>query len=1253
MRTSHEPDLSVVHEVASREVGDEEDLQVSAPAAQSAPSDAPVGLAQALAAWRAELTGLGGPSPLLLPGDLQADALDLGHAHPSGIASFLAGRATRLSHLFREPGALDDARRRARSIRLASHALADEHGLRACVLAVGLASWRDPSGTVVSTPVLLRPLELRPRGSGAVDYELDLADPVRTNPALVRELRRRGVDVDATHLARLAQRQHGFDPAPSLERLRALTRSAAPGIEVRASLLITALVDVAPALVADLDREAPDLARSDVPLALAGDRGAVERLAVQAQRARDAHRGPALDEVRVLPLDPSQRAAVAGVLAGASLRVEAGPGTGATQVAAATVAALVGAGRRVLLVPGQQVEVEDVAARLAPLGLGHLVLGGPGREPDDRWRTGGLPAVGGGGRAPGQPAPGPAEELAAATTALHARRQPWGVSVLDAFAALTRLDAEDAPPTTAVTLPRSALAAMGGRERDRLGELLREAVELGALSVTAGDTPWSGADLTDPGEAEAALTTVAELRSQVLPDLRSQVRVISRATGLREPRSVAEADELLRLMADVRSTLDQFTPHVYDRPVTELVDATSSGDDRLARGVRMGLIARRRAERTAYELLRPGVVPNDLHEALLIADASRRAWLSWQLPETAGALPVVPRGLPQTEALFEAAAADLAALAPTLATTAGGGDLLAGTWEQLEERLAQLEQDAGALEVLPRRTALMVALRSAGLAPLLEDLRVRSVPAGRVAAELRRSWWISLLEAAIDDDPALGGLDASRRAELVTALRTAERRRTIGAAGLVADAAGHLARQGSPPCRVSSPLALPHEVPASEQHDVVLFLGAHRTGVPEAVLAMASAPQVVVIGDPGGLPVAHFSPRGTAVTGAPAPPPRTSVLEALAGRLPTQRLEEQHRMPAELASVAALVPGSATGRAGLPGVPGRVAALLSHVPGGTGAPDATGSVESPDGEVSRVVDLVSEHARDRPDLSLGVIALTRGHARRIADAVRAAYTHRPELHAFLGAGAGELEERFVVTDVERSGDTVRDAVIVTIGFGPTALGRFDHRLGPLDGPGGTRRLAVALTRARARTTLVTSVSSAQLEPHRLASAGGKALRAVVVALEERARTIPPTPEPRDALLARLLPELLGSGASYGASGEPGDDAAHGRVPGQRESPPAVRVWVPDGGVVDLLVTGHHAPSGAAAHAGVAVLTDLFAAGEGGRDGAVDPAAVVQREVALPMELARLGWRVARLGAVELFTDPVTAARRVREELERL
>jgi hypothetical protein len=496
-----------------------------------------------VAQWRRELTGLGGPDPLMSPGDLHEGSLDLATAHPSGIAMLLAGRPTRLSHLFREPGVLTDARRRARSIRQAAAALADEHGLRACVLAVGLASWRDErTGEPVSTPVLLRPVELRPRGSGQVDYEVDLGGPVRTNPALVREMLRRGIPVDAQGLAGLSVHSHGFDPTPSLERLRALIRVSAPDVTVRTALLVTAMVDVAPALVAELDRLTPALEHSDVALALAGDAGATRRLHSTGLPVAlpESARNVTTEDVRVLALDHYQRRALDAVLAGRSLRVEAGPGTGATQLAAATIAALAAAGRRALLVAGQQVEAEDVARRLAALGLADLVVDPAGPVPFAA--TGPLTRVNaeperltGSGR-------DPVDELHGHHRALHAVRQPWGVSALDALHALTRLGTAGTP----VRLSGAALRALDARTRDQVGAQLREAVELGALTVRTGDTPWTGAALTSPEDASDALSAVRALLADLLPALRRQVGALSAGSGLRVPASVAECGVQLR-----------------------------------------------------------------------------------------------------------------------------------------------------------------------------------------------------------------------------------------------------------------------------------------------------------------------------------------------------------------------------------------------------------------------------------------------------------------------------------------------------------------------------------------------------------------------------------------------------------------------------------------------------------------------------------------------------------------------------------
>lgn len=1175
------------------------------------------GLEGALAGWRTELSSLGGPEPLMTAEDLRDGSLELASAHPSGVALLLAGRPTRLSHLFREAGALEEARRRARAIRGEAAALADEHGLQACVLAVGLASWHDEaSGTTVSTPLLLRPAELHARGSGPVDYEIGLGGPVRTNPALVRELQRRGVPVDPAGLAALSVHAHGFDPAPALERLRSLTRVSAPDIQVKPGLLVTVLVDVARSLVAELDRASDELAGSDVAQALAGDAAARARLQSPSTAVElpEGARGVDPDDVQVLPLDASQRRVLDTVLAGRSVRVEAGPGTGATQVAATTVAALAATGRSVLLVAGQQQEAEDVARRLAARGLGDLLVDATGSV--DPNSTGPLPVIPVDAPAAPAAAGGEADVVAALgrhRAALHTRRGPWGVSALEAMAALAVLP----PGPDPVRLAPAALRAMDAAEREKAAAELREAVDLGALSARVGDTAWSGAALADRAEAAEALDEARALRDDLLPALRRQATVLAGGSGLRVPACVADAQTQLDLLARVRDCLDSFLPAVFDRPLTPLIDATAPPAQRAA-GPRYGVFERRRLERAARELVRPGVVLDDLHGALVDAERARLDWEAWRAQDAAGAPPRVPQGVPAAEVVLDQVVAQVSALSTVLAPTTGGGALADEPWHALTERLGALVADSGTLADLPQRAQLLAVLERRGLVPLLEEARRRGLDPDQAVVELRRSWWRSVLDTLVAADPALGALDAVGHAEASAALAAREKQRRAAAVHRVR---GATALSASAPCRVSGPLALSVELASQRRYDVVLVLAAHRVGVPEAVLAASAGRQLVVVGDPGGPTPVRVAPRRS--DEAPLPRgSRRSVFDALEQVLPTVRLDWQHRMPQQLAALAGAVPGTTTGERAVPCPPGRPPVRLRRVSDVTGRPDADGVVNSPDGEVAAVVDLVLSHVRDHPNESLAVVALTRPHARRIADAVRAALPARPELAAFLRR---RRRESFVVTDVERCADTVRDAVVFSVGLGVTPLGRFVHRFGPLDDADGHRWLASVLTRARKRLTVVSCVAGEVLEASQCTSTGASALRELLLSLEE-----PPATDPLEPLRALAAPR--------GALAAPEPDPLLSRL-SDRLTGRGARALV-TGAVPDVVVLPASADGPA-----VAVLTDIPAGADD------DPVGdLVQRELVVPEQLGHLGWRVVRVSARELFDDPTGPVAAVLREL---
>ena len=317
----------------------------------------------------------GGESDLLGFRDHPVATLDLTHAHPSGLAMLLAGRRSRLSDLVREPGALADARRRARAIRGISARLRRLHGVPAGQLAVGMAGWGEDPDRRTFAPVLLRAAHLRPRGHGEEDFDLDLAPATRINPVLVEHLRiEYGVPLDAGLLAELAAGQSvggSFDPLPMLRRL-AETCADIPRFEVQPRLVVGVFPEVVPAMVADLEVRGPALVRHPTIRLLTG-------------ALSDTSPGePAVGGQApvVLDADGEQAAVIDAVLGGGRVAVRAPAGSGSTQALADAIAGLAASGRRSLLLSPYAEELADARRRLADLGLGSLVLD-LGEDPHD------------------------------------------------------------------------------------------------------------------------------------------------------------------------------------------------------------------------------------------------------------------------------------------------------------------------------------------------------------------------------------------------------------------------------------------------------------------------------------------------------------------------------------------------------------------------------------------------------------------------------------------------------------------------------------------------------------------------------------------------------------------------------------------------------------------------------------------------------------------------------------------------------
>ena len=266
----------------------------------------------------------------------------------------------------------------------------------------------------------------------------------------------------------------------------------------------------------------------------------------------------------------------------------------------------------------------------------------------------------------------------------------------------------------------------------------------------------------------------------------------------------------------------------------------------------------------------------------------------------------------------------------------------------------------------------------------------------------------------------------------------------------------------------------------------------------EAVSAISRARQVVVAGDSRQLPPTSFFT--TVTDGDPAAVGADeaitegveSILDVLAAALPSRRLSWHYRSLDERLIAFANAEVYEGSLVTFPGTGIDPVVRLVPVEGLGIIGEGDAALESTPTEVDRVVELVLEHARTRPDRSLGVIALGIIHATRVEEALR---------HALAGADDAVLAffdedrpEPFFVKNLERVQGDERDDIVLTVGYGKTPHGRVLHRFGPLNLEGGERRLNVAITRARRSMTVVSAIAADDLDPARLRARGAVMLR---------------------------------------------------------------------------------------------------------------------------------------------------------------
>jgi hypothetical protein len=892
-------------------------------------------------------------------------------------------------------------------------------------------------------------------------------------------------------------------------------------------------------MVKDLEASIDLLAGSDVAAAFAGD--AEARSTVSAARNSGQQAPADVDslaparEFNILDSDSSQSLAIARARSGENLVLRGPPGTGKSQTIANLICTAVGEGKRVLFVAEKRAAIEAVTKRLDGAGLGGLVLDLHRGSESRKWLASqlaeSLSAIGESVPVDTIGLDGRLERsrssLGEHAIALHQKSPPWDLSVFDAQMGVLSIGR----PSVGARLRGPDLERVGESELDQVSEALRDLLVLEGLSLNANESPWAKASVENGDVMREADRFVSELRERE-SNLTAKLSASSGAS-LPVPPNLSQGDELLDLWRGVRRCSEKFDLALFESDLraltTTLEPLNAAAMTRIVAGLTSsGYKAARDDLRGHLTANAAGSGPREIFAGL---EECRDVQVRWNENASIPGVPSFPEDLDAIGDEMQSFAADLRRLGEI-----SGQDLAALDFSEISTRLENFATHRDTLVALPRINAAKARFDEYALGGFLRELEEELSLLTDAQDELRRVWWMSVADhlmglPAADELVAFRGDLHARKAE---EFKDVDKEHVSATAGQVQRLAaqkavaamdrfpeqaqlvraqakrkrGHLPIReffdrapdvvtSLRPCWVMSPLLVSQLIPSGREFfDLVIFDEASQVRPVDALTSIVRGKQLVVAGDEHQLPPTVFF--DAAATGDEVQPEDEesteisdfeSLLDFLLTLFDAEMLRWHYRSRDERLIGFSNLEIYDGGLTTFPGVVSHD--VLRHVPIDE-VPEPDEPRVSPRAEVERVVELVIEHATDRPEESLGVIALGSRHADAIEEGLLAAMPDHPELEPFF---AEDRDERFFVKNLERVQGDERDAIILAVGYGKEPDGTLPHRFGPLNNAGGERRLNVAVTRAKRRMTVVSSFRAEDIDERRSSAKGVRLLRA--------------------------------------------------------------------------------------------------------------------------------------------------------------
>ena len=326
------------------------------------------------------------------------------------------------------------------------------------------------------------------------------------------------------------------------------------------------------------------------------------------------------------------------------------------------------------------------------------------------------------------------------------------------------------------------------------------------------------------------------------------------------------------------------------------------------------------------------------------------------------------------------------------------------------------------------------------------------------------------------------------------------------------------------PCMLMSPLSVAQYVPFDEKRaafDLVIFDEASQIPTSEAVGAISRGRSVVIVGDPKQMPPTTFFQAQTINEDEAEYDDMDSILDdCIALSMPSHCLTWHYRSRHESLISFSNVNYYESRLMTFPSVDDRASHVEFVAVDGTYDKGASRSNRK---EAEAIVEeIVSHYSNSNNEMSLGVISFSKVQQTLIEDLLAERLKGHPGLEKRISNG----EEPLFIKNLENVQGDERDIILFSVGYGPDKDGNVSMNFGPLNISGGERRLNVAVSRARCRMKVYSSMHAEQIDLSRTQALGVIGLKNFLYFAEHGQQPGFASQQTKTGTIVGVLPELI-------------------------------------------------------------------------------------------------------------------------------